>query len=84
MGEGVYGLRRAFQLAGAETVISSLWKVPDKETSEIITALYGDSNETLPEKLRRIQLKQIAKLRKYGYADHPFVWGAWVVTGDWK
>jgi CHAT domain-containing protein len=39
-GEGVYGLRRAFVLAGAETLVMSLWPVSDYMTREMMTAYY--------------------------------------------
>jgi CHAT domain-containing protein len=40
VGEGVFGLRRAFALAGAQTLVMSLWKVPDEQTKELIVDFY--------------------------------------------
>ncbi len=83
-GEGVYGLRRAFQMAGARTVISSLWPVPDQATADVMSQLYGLSNKPIPERLRDLQLAQIKKLRAAGSPDHPFSWGAFIALGDWR
>jgi CHAT domain-containing protein len=83
-GEGVYGLRRAFQMAGARTVISALWSVSDKETAEIMAQLYGAGRKSLPELMREIQLTKIKTLRENKQADHPFSWGAFIALGDWR
>jgi CHAT domain-containing protein len=83
-GEGVYGLRRAFQMAGARTVISALWPVSDKVTAEMMGRLYDRGPETLPERMRKIQLEKIQDLRARGEADHPFTWGAFIALGDWR
>lgn len=83
-GEGVYGLRRAFQMAGARSVISALWPVTDTVTAEMMSALYGSRREILPETIRRVQLETIAELRNQNRVDHPFIWGAFITIGDWR
>jgi CHAT domain-containing protein len=66
VGEGVLGLRRAFQAAGARTVLASLWRVPDAHTSRLMTRFYESwlSGKGKAEALREAQLKLIAELRK--------------------
>jgi len=83
-GEGVYGLRRAFQMAGARTVISSLWPVADRSTAEFMISLYKASDQPLYKKIHEYQKAQIEKLRKHGYSDHPYQWAAFIATGDWR
>jgi CHAT domain-containing protein/tetratricopeptide (TPR) repeat protein len=77
-GEGVYGLRRAFVVAGAKTLVMSLWKVPDEQTRELMEDFYRRLLRGTPrvEALRKAQLEM-----KNKHAD-PFYWGAFICQGD--
>ena len=83
-GEGVFGLRRAFQLAGARTVVMSLWSVPDEETVTLMTDFYRRMNAGVG-KARALQEASLALMRerreKHG-AAHPYYWGAFVSVGE--
>ncbi|MFH1314523.1 MAG: CHAT domain-containing tetratricopeptide repeat protein [Candidatus Eisenbacteria bacterium] len=83
-GEGVYGLRRAFQMAGVRVVLSALWPISDESTADMMEQLYGRGGETLPEAIRRIQLAAIEELRSQGRCDHPYGWAAFVASGSWQ
>lgn len=83
-GEGVYGLRRAFQMAGARTIVSALWPVPDEATAKMMTRLYAPSKQSFPDRFRQMQLDQIKKLRSQGSAAHPYTWAGFIAIGDWK
>ncbi|MFM7904213.1 MAG: CHAT domain-containing protein [Microcystis sp.] len=77
-GEGVFGLRRAFVLAGAKTLVMSLWKVPDQQTQELMTEFYRRLlwGEGRGEALRNAQLEMRKK-----YPD-PYYWGAFICQGE--
>ncbi|MCB2229675.1 CHAT domain-containing protein [bacterium] len=82
-GEGVYGLRRAFLLAGAGTVVSALWPVSDDHAVGLMSGLYEGGVDGIAVRLRRAQLLCLAQLRAEGKPDHPLSWGSFVAVGDW-
>jgi CHAT domain-containing protein/Tfp pilus assembly protein PilF len=82
-GEGVYGLRRAFQCAGARSVVMSLWQIPDKETSELMNGFYEKWSDGSCKcaSLRYSILSVLDACRaRYGIA-HPVFWGGFVLVG---
>ncbi|MGB7521515.1 MAG: CHAT domain-containing protein, partial [Spirulinaceae cyanobacterium] len=81
-GEGIYGLRRALVIAGAESQVISLWKVADDATKDLMIAYYDKllANEGRSEALRQTQLEML-KHEKY---NHPYYWAAFIPSGDWR
>lgn len=81
-GEGVYGLRRSFVLAGAESMLMSLWPVSDLTTRELMTGYYKNLKQGLGrgESLRRVQLDMLKRPNR----RHPFYWASFIQSGDWK
>jgi CHAT domain-containing protein len=84
-GEGVFGLRRAFTQAGAKSLVMSLWKVPDKETKELMVQFYRNIKSgkmSRCQALRQAILKEKEIVReRYGH-DNPRYWGAFVFMGQ--
>jgi CHAT domain-containing protein len=85
-GEGVLGLRRAFRVAGAATVIMSLWPVDDVSTREWMTRLYAarKDGESTAAAVRAAMRGQLAARRAAGSSTHPFFWAGFVAAGDWR
>jgi len=81
-GEGLYSLRRALVIAGAESQLISLWKVEDNATKELMIAYYDKllANQGRSEALRQTQLEM---LKGEEYA-HPYYWAAFIPSGNWK
>ncbi len=81
-GEGVFGLRRGLQEAGANAVMMSMWSVPDRETQELMALFYEKWLGGLDkhDALRQAQLQERETVRtRYG-KDLPFYWGAFVLV----
>jgi CHAT domain-containing protein len=80
-GEGVYGLRRALVLAGAETQMMSLWPVSDEGTRDLMIGYYTalQAGQGRGEALRQVQLKMLARPDR----QHPFYWASFIQSGEW-
>ena len=86
-GEGVFGLRRAFQAAGVKTVIMSLWPVEDQTTRDWMTRLYEGrlmKKLSTADAVRGASLGLLRQRRANGLSTHPFYWAAFVAAGDWR
>jgi len=86
VGEGVFGLRRSFETAGAKTLLLSLWPLDDQAAREWMRGLYRGHLEGLPtpEAVRGASLEMIRSRRRAGRSTHPFFWGPMVASGDWR
>src|SRR5258708_10907584 len=80
-GEGVYGLRRALVLAGAESQMISLWPVSDRSTRDLMAgyykALIGGGGRG--EALRQVQLLMLQSKAR----SHPYYWASFIQSGEW-
>jgi CHAT domain-containing protein/Tfp pilus assembly protein PilF len=94
-GEGLIGLTRAFQYAGARTVMASLWSVQDQATSELMIRFYKHLRAGLPkdEALRQAQIElirgPIEVVNEKGEktvldASSPYFWAGFQLYGDWQ
>jgi CHAT domain-containing protein/Tfp pilus assembly protein PilF len=93
-GEGIVGLTRAFQYAGARTVLASLWSVTDVSTAELMKRFYNNlkAGESKDVALQKAQLDFIRGPITIGTDEdaverdlsHPFYWAAFQLIGDWQ
>jgi len=77
-GEGVYGLQRAFIVAGAEALVMSLWKVDDAATQQLMNAFYTNMIKG-GDKQKAFKQAQLQLMTKY---KEPYYWGAFVMMED--
>lgn len=82
-GEGMMSLARAFMQSGSPSVMTSLWKVDDRSTSELMVKFYSHLQEGLskPQALRRAQL-DFMNAKESELLYHPYYWAAFIQIGD--
>jgi len=83
-GQGVLGLRRAFQQAGAQQLVCTLWKVPDEPSADLLRRFYGYLCRGL-EPARALHIASLESLlarRNAGHASHPLFWAAFIAVGS--
>lgn len=78
VGQGVYGLRRSVGIAGARTLVMSLWQVPDRETQELMEDFYSRLKRGEP----RLSAFRAARLALRARKPDPYYWGAFICQGD--
>jgi CHAT domain-containing protein len=99
-GEGLLGLQRAFQVAGARSVVASLWRVPDSDTRDLMTGFHNNFWNIDMGKIEALHNAQLSILhgedqdrgqRVSGQGSvvknprtPPYYWGAFVLSGDWR
>ncbi|WP_343793398.1 CHAT domain-containing tetratricopeptide repeat protein [Dokdonella soli] len=85
--EGVFGMRRALRLAGARTVIMSLWEVDDAATSDLMQSLYHArfvEHADVPDAMAAAMRAVLTARRAAGQSDHPYYWAAFIGEGGWR
>ena len=94
-GEGILGLQRAFQVAGAKSVVASLWSVDDEATRKLMERFYENHWQKKMSKADALRQAQLSMLRgelvrgaeverEKDNRLPPFYWAAFVLSGDWR
>ena len=87
IGEGILGLRRAFQAAGTRTLVTSLWPVDDEATQRWMVAFYRSlwlDKLGVAGAVRAACIAEIEHHRSQGSSPRPFIWGGFVAAGNWN
>ncbi len=81
-GEGLVSLAYGFSHAGARSLITSLWRVSDRETADLMKRFYAALRKKLPKDEALCQAKRAYLAEQTGWKAHPFFWAAFVAQGD--
>ncbi|HQU82943.1 MAG TPA: CHAT domain-containing protein [Pyrinomonadaceae bacterium] len=82
-GEGIVGLTHGFMFAGASRVVSSLWKVEEAATAELMKRFYREMivNKQNPASALRIAQNEMRQIPRF---KNPRYWAGFTLTGDWQ
>ena len=86
-GEGVLGLVRSFRVAGAKTVVMTLWPVEDEVARRYMRVLYTERfarHMTSADAAWRATGSLLAERRAAGKSTHPWYWAGFVASGAWQ
>lgn len=86
-GEGVLGLERAFRVAGAQSVIMTLWPIDDEAARRFMHALYTQRlqlHASTADAAWNASRQRLLSRRAAGQSTHPWYWAGFVASGSWK
>jgi CHAT domain-containing protein/tetratricopeptide (TPR) repeat protein len=85
-GEGLFGLRRSFEIAGARTVVMAMWRIDDDAMRDLMAGIVKSRLEgsSTVDAVRRAQLHRLRDQRRRTNRIHPILWGGIVAEGDWR
>ena len=86
-GEGVLGLERAFHVAGARSIVMTLWPVDDRVTGRFMHELYLERfgrHATTADAVWNSARKLLLERRAAGTSTHPWYWAGFVGAGSWE
>ena len=85
-GEGIVSLARAFAYAGAKSIVTTLWKVSDEQSKNLMTSFYKylSKGKEKDEALRLAKLEFLQKNEKKTELLHPFFWASFIGIGDMR
>lgn len=83
-GEGMLSLARAFNYAGVPAIVTTLWKINDQSTSDIMTNFYKNLSDGLNKKeaLRQAKIKYLTANANDPLLQHPYYWSGIIISGN--
>ena len=79
-GEGLVGLTRAFQVAGAKSIVATQWSVADRSTASAMVSFHQHLRSGLPkDEALRLAMRSLAGKPA---TNHPFYWAPFMLVGD--